>query len=53
MKAIDCDSATAMDLAEAASRRGWINMRRVGSVVEVTFPRLLTAEEQELLREQD
>lgn len=38
-------------LAAAASQRGWINLKRAGSVVEVGFSKLLTPEEEEVLRE--
>ena len=40
---LDCPVASAMDLAEEASRRGWITLKRIGPVVEVTFPKRLTA----------
>jgi len=40
------------DLAMEASRRRWLTYRRIGQVMEVTFPGLLTEEEQELIREQ-
>ena len=40
------------DMAMEASRRKWIDYRRIGRVMEVTFPGLLTEEEQELIREQ-
>ena len=40
-------------LAEDASRRGWISLKRVGQVVEVLFPNLITAQEMEWLREQN
>ncbi|MHB8898380.1 MAG: hypothetical protein ACYC6Y_06505, partial [Thermoguttaceae bacterium] len=40
------------ELAMEASRRGWMTYRQVGRVIEVTFPGLLTAKEQELIREQ-
>ena len=40
-------------LAEDASRRGWIVFKRVGSVMEVLFPNLITTQEMELIREQN
>jgi len=49
---LDCPLETALDAAAAASRRGWIVFKRIGNVVEVLFPNLLTDEEMELLREQ-
>ena len=48
---LDCPKETAIELAESASRRGWITMKRVGNVIEVLFPKLLNAQEKEWLRE--
>jgi hypothetical protein len=42
----------AVALAEEASRRGWIVFKRVGEVIEVLFPRLITPQEMEWIREQ-
>lgn len=53
IKLLDCSSSRAIELAEQAARQGWITLRRIGSVIEVAFPRLLTPEEVELIREQD
>ena len=50
-KLLDAGSERCMELAEQASRRGWIVCNRIGTVVEVLFPQLLTAEEQEATRE--
>lgn len=52
VKLLDCGRDRGMELAEEASRRGWIIFKSVGDVVEVLFPKLLTPEEQELVREQ-
>ena len=52
IKLLDCSMSRAMELAEDASRRGWIVLKRVGDVVEVLFPNLLNAQEQEWIREQ-
>lgn len=41
-----------MDKGEAAARRGWIVMKRLGNIVEVAFPNLVTDEERRLLHEQ-
>ena len=41
-----------IELAEQASRRGWITYKRVGDVIEVLFPNLINKQEQEWLREQ-
>jgi hypothetical protein len=52
-KLLDCPASKGMELAEEAARRGWIVFKKVGNVVEVVFPQLLTTEEQEWLREPD
>lgn len=51
-KLLDCAFNQAIELAEAASRKGWIVFKRVGDVIEVLFPNLITQEEMEWLREQ-
>lgn len=51
-KLLDCSFDRALSLAEDASRRGWIVFKRVGDVIEVVFPNLITAEEMEWVREQ-
>lgn len=51
-KVLDCSIEKAMELAQEASRKGWIVFKRVGSVIEVQFPNLLTPEEMEWIREQ-
>lgn len=48
---LDCSFEKTIELAEDASRRGWISLKRVGQVVEVLFPNLITAQEMEWLRE--
>lgn len=50
---LDCSFEKTIELAEDASRRGWISLKRVGQVVEVLFPNLITAQEMEGLREQN
>lgn len=52
IKLLDCSFERALSLAEDASRRGWIVFKRVGDVIEVVFPNLITAEEMEWVREQ-
>jgi hypothetical protein len=42
-----------IELAEEASRKGWIVLKRVGDIIEVLFPNLINQEEMEWLREQD
>jgi hypothetical protein len=51
-KALDCSFEKVLELAEEASRKGWIVLKRVGTVIEVQFPNLLTPEEMEWIREQ-
>jgi len=48
---LDCSPAYSIELAETASRRGWIVFKRIGNVMEVQFPNLLTAQERELIHE--
>ncbi len=48
---LDASFEQAIDLAQDASRRGWISVKRVGQVVEVLFPNLITTQEMEWLRE--
>jgi len=50
---LDCSFDKTIELAEDASRRGWISLKRVGQVVEVLFPNLISAQEMEWLREQN
>lgn len=51
VKLLDCSAERAMELAEVASRKGWIVFKRIGSVVEVLFPKLIPQEETENLHE--
>jgi len=44
---LDGSFETTIELAEDASRRGWISLKRIGQVVEVLFPHLITAQEME------
>jgi hypothetical protein len=52
IKLLDCSFEKAIERAEEASRRGWIVFKRIGEVMEVLFPNLITAEEMEWVREQ-
>ncbi|OPY81325.1 MAG: hypothetical protein A4E70_01343 [Syntrophus sp. PtaU1.Bin005] len=52
-KLLDCTFDKAIELAEEASRKGWIVFKRVGDVIEVLFPNLINQEEMEWLREQN
>jgi hypothetical protein len=51
-KLLDCSFERAVELAETASRKGWLVFKRVGNVIEVLFPALLTQQETEWIREQ-
>ena len=51
-KLLDCTFDKAIELAEEASCKGWIVFKRVGDVIEVLFPKLITQEEREWLYEQ-
>jgi len=51
-KLLDCSMEQAIELSIEASRKGWIVLKRLGSVIEVLFPNLLTSEEMEWVREQ-
>jgi hypothetical protein len=48
---LDTPTSDLMELAAEASRRGWIDLRQVGSVMDVRFSKLLTRAEEEALRE--
>lgn len=48
---LDTSKEELFDLARTAARRGWIDFKRVGSVVEVGFSKLLLPQEEEALRE--
>ncbi len=49
MKNLDCPPDKAIEMADVASRRGWIVFKRVGKVMEVQFPNLITPQEREWL----
>jgi len=53
LKLLDCSRDRAIELAEDASRKGWLVFKRVGDVIEVLFPGLIKPEEMEWLREQN
>ena len=52
-KLLDAPAERITALAVEASRRNWLNYRQAGSVIEVRFPGLLTAAEEEALRGED
>ena len=51
VKITDCSKERAIEMAEIAAQRGWINFKRIGNVMEITFPMLITAEEAQWLNE--
>lgn len=52
-KLLDCSFDKTIELAEEASRKGWITFKRVGNVIEVLFPSQINQEEMGWLREQN
>jgi pimeloyl-ACP methyl ester carboxylesterase len=50
---LDRTSAEIAELATEASKQGWMNYKAAGSVVEITFPGLLTPQEEKASHEQD
>ena len=50
MKLLDCTYDEALKLAANASQKGWIVFKRVGNVIEVLFPLLVSYEEKQWLR---
>lgn len=52
-KILDASTENIIELAEIASSRGWIVFKRIGNVIEVLFPVLLTEQEKEWIREQN
>jgi hypothetical protein len=52
VKLLDCSIQEAIELAEEASRKGWIVFKRVEDVIEVQFPNLINNQEMEWIREQ-
>ncbi|WP_331457508.1 hypothetical protein [Desulfosarcina ovata] len=51
-KLLDCSLEESIELSVEASRKGWIVLKRLGSVIEVMFPNLLSKQEMEWVREQ-
>ena len=52
VKLLDCSVEQSIELSAEASRKGWIVLKRLGSVIEVLFPNLLSDKEMEWVREQ-
>ena len=53
VKLLDCNAEQALDLAESAAYKGWIVLKRVGNIIEIGFPNLISPEKMEWLREQN
>jgi len=52
-KILDCPMEKQIALAQEASRKGWIVFKRVGNIMEVLFPNILTPQEMEWIHEQN
>ena len=52
LSCLDCAFEEAIEHTEEASRKGWIVFKRIGDIIEVLFPNLITRKEMEWLREQ-
>ncbi len=50
IKLLDCPFVQAIELAEEASRKGWIVFKRIGDVIEVLFSNLINQKEMERLK---
>jgi hypothetical protein len=44
-KLLDCPYGQGLEYASEASRRGWIDFKMAGEIVEVLFPRLVSFED--------
>lgn len=53
VKLLDCNAEQALDLAESAAHKGWIVLKRVGNIIEIGFPNLISPEKMEWFREQN
>jgi len=53
MKLLECSFEQAVELAQESSRKGWMVFKKVGNVIEVSFPNILTQADMELIREQN
>lgn len=51
-KILDCSMEESIELSAEASRKGWIVQKRLGAIIEVLFPNLLSNEEMGWVREQ-
>jgi len=53
IKTLDISIDEAIELAQQAAQHGWIVMKKIGDVIEVLFPNILTEQEVEWTHEQD
>lgn len=53
VKLLDCNANEARQASMTASQRGWLHMKQITDVVDITFPGFLNPQEMELLREQN
>lgn len=49
IRILDLSPAAAKQLVQEAARRGWLNYRGIGEMIEISLPDLLTAEEKKWL----
>ena len=52
MRAQDLPQEATITLAEQAHRKGWLSFKRIGDVMEVAFPKLITPQDVEAMNEQ-
>lgn len=50
---LSCSFEKAVELAEESSRKGWIVFKRVGQIIDVSFPNLINKQEMEWILEQN
>jgi len=51
-KILDCSADRVLELVQQAALKGWMTVNRIGDVVEVAFPNIITLAEKGILREQ-
>jgi len=51
VKLLDCPPGRITELAEEASRKGWIICKRMGDIIEIAFPNLISPDELRQLHE--
>lgn len=53
VRILSTTSSELLECAAEASQRGWLSLKRIASVVDISFPEMLSARELEYLREQN